>query len=123
MENPPNGVVNCLRFRESLVSAFVGCQESISGRPVPWECRKISRTDDPEASGYQSGAIAIECPKSEPGQLVGVRVRILDVGGGDQRLDGDGGLVDDSKQEAVPDSGEKVRLPASRRVEAEGAHM
>jgi len=82
MEDPANGVVNCLRFREGLVSALV--------------------RNDPEAGGYQSGTIAIECPEREPGKLVSVRVRVLDAGGGNQRLDGDGGLVDDGEQEEVP---------------------
>jgi hypothetical protein len=72
------------------------------------ECWKFSHTDDPEAGGRQSSRIAIECPKSEPGKPVGGRVGVLDAVGGNQRLDGNGGLIDDSKQKEVPDSGEKV---------------
>lgn len=65
-------------------------------------------TNDPEAGGRQSGTIAIEPPKSEPGKLVDGRVGVLDAGGGNQRLNGDGGLVEDGKQKEVPDSGERV---------------
>jgi len=37
-------------------------------------------------------------------------VRVLDAGGGNQRLNGDGGFVEDGEQDEVPDSGEKVGL-------------
>ena len=108
MENPPNSVVDGLRFRESLVSALVGCQKSISGCPRQWEHRKISHTNDPDANAYQSGAKAIEGPESEPGKLIDVRVGVLDTGRGNQQLNGDGGLVDDGEQEEVPDSGARL---------------
>lgn len=65
-------------------------------------------TDDPEAGARQSSTIAIDSPKSEPGKLVDGRVGVLDAGGGNPRLNGDGGLVEDGKQKEVPDSGEKV---------------
>ena len=42
---------------------------------------------------------------------------VLDAGGGNQRLNGDGGLVDDGKQNEVPDSGERV----GSRSEASGS--
>jgi len=77
---------------------------------VQWGHWKFSHTDDPEAGGCQSGKVAIEPPKSEPGKLVGVRVGVLDAGGGNQGFNGDGGLVDGGKQKEVPDSGEKVGL-------------
>lgn len=59
---------------------------------------KISHTDDPETSGYQSGAKGVECPKSEPSECVGVRVGVLDAGRVNQGFNGDSGSVDDSEQ-------------------------
>jgi len=41
-------------------------------------------------------------------------VGVLDPGGVNQRLNGDGGPVDDGEQDEVPDSGEKVGLPVQR---------
>ena len=70
-----------------------------------------SHTNNPEPGGYQSGTKAVECPKSEPSERVGVRVGVLDVGRVNQRLNGDGGPIDDSEQKEVPESGgEKVGL-------------
>src|SRR5258706_11909294 len=73
------------------------------------EVRKFSHTDDPDAGAYQSSAKGVECPKSEPSERVGVRVRVLDAGRVNQQLNGDGGSVDDGEQKKVPDSGEGGR--------------
>jgi hypothetical protein len=101
------------------VSALVGCQKSIRfGRCPLWE---ISHTNDPDASGYQAGAKAVNCPKSEPSERVGVRVRVLDAGRDNQMLNGDSGLVDSGEQKEVPESGGKGKVglfERSRPVEA-----
>ena len=106
MEKPPHCVVDSLRFGESLVSTLMTCKKSL--RVV--RCNACSRnftshTNDPEPSAYQSDTKAIERPKSVPNERVGVRVRVLNMGRVNQRLNGDGGPIDDGEQKEVPESG------------------
>ena len=65
----------------------------------------ISHTNDPDPSANQSDTKAIERPKSEPSERVGVRVGVLNMGRANQRLNGDGDPIDDGEQKEVPESG------------------